>query len=142
MLLALGFLASWGAYRGGFPFFMFLLIFLFIYMATKGGRCNRDQRGYGPYQNPPPQGPQQYRPHDARPYQGGSETTGNPYYGGTETVRTDMNAGTPTMRTGMNSGAGTVRVDTIPGTSGEPTKPLQGDSKPEEPRARLENNWE
>ncbi|MDQ3928039.1 MAG: hypothetical protein M3328_02705 [Chloroflexota bacterium] len=132
MLLTIGFLATWGVYRGGFPFFWVFLIILFVCMASRGRRGGWHHRGYGPQHNPW-QGPEQQRPtppQDARPYQGQPGAPGSPYQGGYGSYG---NEGTPTVRTDMNTGAGTVRVDS-PTNSGQPTAPLG-----EQPRARVEN---
>ncbi len=137
VFLVLAFLATWGVHKGGFPFFLIFLMIMFFCMARKAAHHGGQHGGYGPQHNPW-QGPHQ-RPggtEDARPYQGQPGAPGNPYGGygdyGSE--------GTPTIRTDMNSGAGTVRVDNTPGTSGQPTTPLREQPRPEEPRARVEQD--
>jgi hypothetical protein len=139
MFLALVFLAIWGAHGGGFPFFLIFLLFLFMCMARKGGHGGWDHSGHGPQHNPW-QGSEQHRPvppQDARPYQAQPGAPGHSYQGGYGNYGSE---GTPTIRTDMNSGAGTLRVDNAPGTSGQPTTPLQEQPRPEEPRARVGND--
>ncbi len=137
MFLAIGFLATWGVYRGGFPFFFLFLMFLFVCMALKGGRGGwHHNRGRGPEQQ------RQAWPHEVKPYQGNQAQPGAPgtsYQGSYGSYGSYGNEGTPTVRTDMNSGAGTVRVDSAPG-SGQPTSPLQEQPRPEEPRARVQND--
>ncbi len=136
MFLAIGFLGTWGVYRGGFPFFFMFLLFIFVCMALKGGRRGWHHRGYGSRQDQgqPPGQHGHPMPEDVRPYQGQPGAPGNPYYGGYG------NEGTPTVRTDVNSGAGTIRVDRAPHSTGEPTTPLRDQPRPEEPRARVEHD--
>ncbi|MEA2574934.1 MAG: hypothetical protein QOH93_2232 [Chloroflexia bacterium] len=135
MFLALGFLATFVAFRGGFPFFFIFMMVMFICMARRGGRRGGwYNRSCAPQHNPWQGAEQQRQPssEEARPYQAHPGAPGNPYNGD---YASHGNEGTPTVRTDMNSGAGTVRVDSIPGTSGQPTTPL-----PEQPRARVQND--
>lgn len=137
-LLALGILVFWASSRGGFSFFFVFLMFLFICMMLKGGRHGWHHNGYGPHHNQGQQRPP--TPEEVRPYRGQPGAPGNPYYGEQPSHGNHSNEGTPTVRTDMNSGTRTVRVDNAPGTTGEPTTPLNDQPRPEQPRARVEHD--